>query len=178
MRNNLISDTGEARVDANVSRRMKKVKTKAKRIQEIKIWQVSVCLSPSFHIATGPCLLGRSLEACLCYRYRTFSAWVQWEHSGSLSQIGFKWMFASPLLSLASFSHWLLQQRLSLVRKENDAPSLKRTRSFHGTENIECVQWGCSKLFRESQMQWSTWGPQTSHYEQTLKNVHNFKKST
>lgn len=114
----------------------------------------------------------------LCYRYRTFSAWVQWEHSGSLSQIGFKCMFASRLLSLASFSHWLLQQRLSLFRKENDAPPHKRTRSFHGTENIECVQWGCSKLFRESQMHWSTWGPQTSHYEQTLKNVHKSKKST
>lgn len=81
-----------------------------------------LCLPlPPFRFATGPCLLGRSLEACLFYRYRTFSTWVQWEHLGSLSQIRFKCMFASQLLNLASFSHWRLQQRvMHLLSREQD----------------------------------------------------------
>lgn len=96
---------------------MKEGKTKAKRIQKIKMWQVSICIYPTFHIASGPCLLWRTLEACICYSYRTLSAWVQWKPSGSASQMGFKCMFASRLLSLGSFSHWLLRWRLLLFGK-------------------------------------------------------------
>lgn len=156
---------------------MKEGKTKAKRIQKIKMWQVSVCIYPTFHIASGPCLLWRTLEACICYSYRTLSAWVQWKPSGSASQMGFKRMFASWLLSLGSFSHWLLKWRLLLFGGGIDTSSLKGIWSFHGTETIKRVQWGSSKLFRESQMCGSTWSPQVLQYEQAFKNFHKSKGS-
>lgn len=86
----------------------------------------------------------------LCYRYRTFSAWVQWEHSGSLSQIGFKCMFASRLLNLASFSHWLPQQRFSLLmhlltREQDHSTVLKILNVSSGgvqssSENHRCIE--------------------------------------
>lgn len=179
MRNNLISNIGESRVNASVfiKKEWRKERQKLRGFRKLRYDRSLSASTPLSTLPLGPVFS----EGPWRLAYVTDTGLSQPGYNGSPQGLHHKWdlsaCVASWLLSLGSFSHWLLRWRLLLFGEGIDTSSLKGIWSFHGTETIKHVQWGSSKLFRESQIRGSTWSPQVLQYEQAFKNFHKSKGS-